>query len=54
MMKNRKKTATAWLVIGVIVLIALLLLWLTFADATGNTDVNANFTQILANSANIC
>lgn len=30
-----------WLAIGVTVLIVLLLLWLTFADLTGNTDVSA-------------
>lgn len=31
-----------WLAIGVAVLIVLLILWLTFADLTGNTDVSAN------------
>lgn len=52
-MNKNKKRASTWLIIGVIVLIILLMLWLTFADATGNTDVNANFTHILAKMPNI-
>lgn len=51
-MKENKKTAPLWLIIGVVVLIVLLMLWLTFADASGDTDVNANFTSILANHTN--
>ena len=38
---HKKKGTNKWLVIGVVVLIALLLLWLTFADLTGDTDVAA-------------
>lgn len=33
--------ANIWLVIGVVVLIALLLIWLTVADFFGDTDVAA-------------
>ncbi|MDE6131507.1 MAG: hypothetical protein K2F74_07935 [Muribaculaceae bacterium] len=38
--KNKNKTGV-WLAIGAIVLIILLVIWLTFADLTGNTDVAA-------------
>lgn len=38
--KKNKKVNT-WLVIGVIVLIGLLLLWLSVAEFTGDTDVAA-------------
>ena len=41
MKDSSKKKTQLWLVIGVIVLIALLLLWLTFADLSGDTDVSA-------------
>lgn len=46
-MKTRK--TTPWLIIGALVLIILLLLWLSEAMATGNTDVNAPLAG-LANS----
>ncbi len=40
--KNNKKLGISpWLVVGVLVLIALLIVWLTVADMTGSTDVNA-------------
>ncbi|MCM1029269.1 MAG: hypothetical protein NC342_04445 [Pseudoflavonifractor sp.] len=46
--KPRKKT-TAWLLIGVLVLIVLLLIWLTVADLFGDTDVAAqNISHSLA------
>lgn len=38
--KDSKKISV-WLLIGVIVLIALLLVWLTVADLFGDTDVAA-------------
>lgn len=38
--KKRKKL-NAWLLIGVLVLIALLLVWLTIASFFGDTDVAA-------------
>lgn len=40
-MSKPKKQTNTWLVVGVIVLIVLLLLWLTFADFLGDTDVAA-------------
>ena len=40
--KNNKKLGISpWLVVGVLVLIALLIVWLTVSDMTGSTDVNA-------------
>ena len=45
---KRKSHISAWLVIGVLVLIALLILWLTVADLFGDTDVAA---QVLNNVA---
>ena len=44
---NGKKKVGTWLIIGVLVLIALLLIWLTVADMFGDTDVAAQ----LLNSA---
>lgn len=41
MSDNRKNRTNVWVAIGAIILIILLILWLTFADLTGNTDVNA-------------
>lgn len=38
--RNRNK-ASIWVAIGAIFLIILLIIWLTFADLTGNTDVAA-------------
>lgn len=38
--KNSKKNI--WLIVGVIVLIALLIVWLTVADLFGDTDVAAS------------
>ncbi|MBD5308751.1 MAG: hypothetical protein HDS15_05675 [Bacteroides sp.] len=38
---NGKKKVAPWLIIGVLVLIALLLIWLTVADMFGDTDVAA-------------
>lgn len=41
--KERRKTngRSVWVAIGAIFLIILLIIWLTFADLTGNTDVAA-------------
>ncbi len=49
-MKQKTKT-TLWAVIGVIILIALLLLWLTEAMSVGDDDVSAplTFIQTLGN-----
>lgn len=38
-----------WLIIGVVILIVLLLLWLTFADLTGDTDVAATILPMVSN-----
>lgn len=38
---KKKKKANIWLIIGVVVLIALLLIWLSVADMLGDTDVAA-------------
>ncbi|MEZ3577038.1 MAG: hypothetical protein K1W01_06050 [Muribaculaceae bacterium] len=40
--RTRKSSRTpVWVAIGAIFLIILLIIWLTFADLTGNTDVAA-------------
>ncbi len=41
--KSRNKTnrASVWVAIGAIFLIILLIIWLTFADLAGDTDVAA-------------
>lgn len=39
--KNKRNKTQVWVAIGAIFLIILLILWLTFADLTGNTDVAA-------------
>lgn len=38
---KKKKKTSVWLIIGVLVLIALLLIWLSVADMLGDTDVAA-------------
>lgn len=38
---HRRKKSNAWIVVGVIVLIILLIVWLTIADIWGDTDVAA-------------
>lgn len=39
--KHKKKSSTLWVAIGAIFLIILLIIWLTVADLTGDTDVAA-------------
>lgn len=49
-----KKTSTkVWTVVGVIVFIALLLMWLTDAMSMGDTDVSAVPLEFLGNLINI-
>lgn len=49
-MSDRHKNNTkVWVSIGAILLIILLIIWLTFADLTGNTDVAAFLTPMIAN-----
>lgn len=39
--KNRNNGWSLWAAIGAIILIILLIVWLTFADLAGDTDVAA-------------
>ncbi len=39
--KDKTNRSSIWVAIGAIFLIILLILWLTFADLTGDTDVAA-------------
>lgn len=41
MSEKKNKKTSLWLMVGVCVLIALLLVWLTIADFWGDTDVAA-------------
>ena len=47
MKKESKKTTSLWVAIGAIILIILLLVWLTFADFFGDTDVAAFIAPML-------
>lgn len=47
--RNRNKVSV-WIAIGAIFLIILLIIWLTFADLTGNTDVAAFLAPYIVNS----
>lgn len=40
-MDKKRKKINAWLLVGVLVLIALLIVWLTIASFFGDTDVAA-------------
>lgn len=44
---KKKSRLSMWLILGVVILIALLLIWLTVADLFGDTDVAA---QLLSDS----
>lgn len=46
---KRRVRPNLWLIIGVVILIVLLLLWLTFADLTGDTDVAATILPMVSN-----
>lgn len=39
-------TTSVWVAIGAVVLIVLLILWLTFASLTGDTDVAASVMPV--------
>ncbi len=47
---DKRNRASVWVAIGAIFLIILLILWLTFADLTGNTDVAAFLAPYIVNS----
>lgn len=49
--KNRK--TSMWLIVGVVVLIALLIVWLTIADFFGDTDVAAAVVWPMSNIINL-
>ena len=44
---SRKGKASVWMLFGVGILILLLLVWLTIADFWGDTDVAADFINLL-------
>lgn len=46
MTDKRKKATNLWVAIGAIFLIILLIIWLTVADLTGDTDVAAFISPI--------
>lgn len=46
-MSKEKSSTNIWLIIGVVVLIALLLIWLTVADFFGDTDVAAMVSSLV-------
>ena len=45
--QRKKGNASIWVTIGAIALIILLIIWLTVADFTGDTDVAAMIAPIL-------
>lgn len=47
---RKKNRMSLWLAIGAIFLIILLIVWLTVADLTGNTDVAAFLTPYVVNN----
>lgn len=46
---QRRNRTSVWVAIGAIFLIILLIIWLTFADITGNTDVAAFLAPYIIN-----
>ena len=50
---KRKRRTSVWVAIGAIFLIILLIIWLTFADLTGNTDVAAFLAPYIINPATV-
>lgn len=47
--RNNKNRTSLWVAIGAIFLIILLIVWLTFADLTGDTDVAAFLAPYMVN-----
>lgn len=47
---NKTNRTSVWVAILAIFLIILLVIWLTFADLTGNTDVAAFLAPYIVNS----
>lgn len=50
---NKKNRTSVWVAIGAIFLIILLIIWLTFADLTGNTDVAAFLAPYIVNGPSV-
>lgn len=48
---DRKSKTSVWVAIGAIFLIILLIIWLTFADLTGDTDVAAFLAPYIVNGS---
>lgn len=49
--RNKRNSRTSvWVAIGAIFLIILLIIWLSFADLTGNTDVAAFLAPYIVNT----
>lgn len=51
MSKRNKNKTSAWVAIGAVVLIIILLVWLTYADLLGDTDVAAFVGSAVENMA---
>ncbi|MDE6464970.1 MAG: hypothetical protein K2L16_10145 [Muribaculaceae bacterium] len=50
---SRRNRASVWVAIGAIILIILLIVWLTFADLMGNTDVAAFLAPYIVSPSTI-
>ena len=50
---SRRNHASVWVAIGAIILIILLIVWLTFADLMGNTDVAAFLAPYIVSPSTI-
>lgn len=48
--ESSRRRTPIWIAIGAIFLIILLIIWLTFADLTGNTDVAAFLSPYIVQS----
>ena len=48
--RDKTNRTSIWVAIGAIFLIILLILWLTFADLTGDTDVAAYLAPYILNA----
>lgn len=47
---RKKNNTSLWVALGAIFLIILLIIWQTFADLTGNTDVAAFIAPYIVNA----
>lgn len=51
--RPKRSRTNIWIALGAIFLIILLILWLTFADLTGNTDVAAFISPVLVSATKV-